>query len=153
MSGMRAKVMTAAMRAVVLFSLVVSGARLWSAGSEAWPAAGMVELELPPFAMVIRNDTTGDTWRQTGEASGNFIAVCEDFNVCLQKQGWKRAQAIPLSVENPAGTLSVWTRGAQRIILMIWERDLDTCIFMWGEDQPVASGSVTNNSVPFRNQI
>lgn len=88
---------------------------------------------LPPLAAVTGNDASGETWQQSGRMSGTLEVVRGDFRQAFRRDGWSLDKTIPLGRAPNRSELSLWARAGRRIMLMLWEKDVGTCGFAWGE--------------------
>ena len=58
----------------------------------------------------------------------------------LSREGWRAAMDIPIKARSPYHEISVWQRGAVRMILMLWEIEVDETAFSWGLERERAEG-------------
>jgi hypothetical protein len=91
-------------------------------------------LELPKLAEVLDRDDTGQRWKLSGEIPVSLTVARKDFEVCLQRQGWKLKQTIPMEAEGQKTELTTWTKGARTVLLMLTEDGPALCSWNLGED-------------------
>lgn len=102
-------------------------------------AAGRVcgaeaRVPLPPLAVVKSEDATGKTWRQSGELRGTVEGASLEFRQALAGGGWRLEKAIAAGRLTGRSALLVCSRGRQRILVMVWEKEVGTCGFAWGRE-------------------
>lgn len=97
-----------------------------------------LRLPLPPLATVASGDASGATWMQTGLISGTVISAEREFALALRAAGWKLDKTIALGRAPGGSKLALWTRRGRRVLLMLWETEIGTCGFAWGDER--ASG-------------
>ncbi len=97
-----------------------------------------LRLPLPPLATVASGDPSGATWMQTGLISGTVISAEREFAMALRAAGWKLDKTIALGRMPGGSKLALWTRRERRVLLMLWETEIGTCGFAWGDER--ASG-------------
>jgi hypothetical protein len=91
-------------------------------------------LELPKQAVVTDRDDTGQRWKRSGEIPVSFTVARKDFEVALQRQGWKRKQTIPMAVVGQRSELTTWTKDRRTVYLMLQEDGPGRCAWSLGED-------------------
>lgn len=89
---------------------------------------------LPPLAVVMGQDLTGKTWQQSGELRGTVEGASREFRQALAGRGWRLEKAIALGRLAGRSALLVCSRGRQRILVMVWEKEVGTCGFAWGRE-------------------
>lgn len=98
------------------------------------PRTGPIQMPLPPLAVVTEEHESGETWRQAGGLSGTLELARKEFELAFRSRGWIPDKVIPLGKRYYRSELSIWTRRHQRVLLMIWEKDVGACAFAWGEE-------------------
>lgn len=122
-------------RACEKFSFLL-GVALWLAAH----IAIALPVPLPPLAKVTVVDSTGESWRQSGEISGT-VAVCHgDFSAALARSGWVLQKTIILGRVPQRSELMMWKQGSTKILIMIWEKSAGVCGFSWGYDLTTVKG-------------
>ena len=99
------------------------------------PEATRVKMPLPPLAKVASTDSSGQTWQQSGQMSGTVEGAHKEFAMAFGAAGWALNKTIALGRLSARSELMIWTRGKQRILLMLWEKETGTCGFAWGEER------------------
>jgi len=89
-----------------------------------------VVLQLPRSAVVLQEDASGKTWRQSGEMSCAFPLAVTQWDSRLRYQGWVCQDRIPMGKYR---SLSVWQKGEQRITVFLWQIRIGRTGFAWGE--------------------
>lgn len=89
---------------------------------------------LPPLAVVRSEDLTGKTWQQSGELRGTVEGASLEFRQALASCGWRLEKAIAMGRLAGRSTLLVCSRRQQRILLMVWEKEVGKCGFAWGRE-------------------
>ncbi len=89
---------------------------------------------LPPLAVVKSEDLAGKTWRQSGELRGTVEGASREFRQALAGRGWRLEKAIAMGRLAGRSALLVCSRGRQRILVMVWEKEVGTCGFAWGRE-------------------
>jgi len=87
---------------------------------------------LPPLAVVLEEDTDGNTWRETGEISGNLEITQKNFQRSLAREGWVLRRTIPLARGVNRSALCLWQRGGRELLVMLWQKEPGKCGFSWG---------------------
>lgn len=100
----------------------------------------VMRVPLPPAAVITRTEDGSNAWRQLGYVSVNFAAIEQSFYVRLYDAGWLSVMRVPVRSTSPRNEISIWQRGDVRIMLMLWEEDVDRTGFSWGVD----SGDLDN---------
>ncbi|MFH0907369.1 MAG: hypothetical protein V1929_01220 [bacterium] len=90
-------------------------------------------LELPREAVVLDRDDTGTRWQLSGTIPVSMTVARKDFEVCLNRQGWKLLHTTPTSVPGQRSELSTWVKGERRLLLMLTESDGRQSVFCIGE--------------------
>jgi hypothetical protein len=90
---------------------------------------------LPPLARVVSASSDRQMWRQTGELGGSVVSARGDFMMALSAGGWALNKTIVLGREPERSELMVWTLRKRRILFMVWEKEVGTCSFAWGEEK------------------
>jgi len=97
--------------------------------------------ELPPLAVVERRDDSGKAWGVEGSLSGTRAVAVQDFQSCLERQGWRLDKVIPIGKGRRGDSLILWRRGADSIFLMLHEAGIARTEFALGLDrQPAQPG-------------
>lgn len=101
--------------------------------AQAGPSAMKVPaVKLPPLAVVIDHDASGETWRETGTISGSIEVTRKNFKRCFGHQGWSLKQTIPLANKKRRSEIHVWKRGEREMLLMLWQERPGKSGFSWG---------------------
>ncbi|MDD4101446.1 MAG: hypothetical protein PHU80_02290 [Kiritimatiellae bacterium] len=109
-------------------------AQVWRVVAMRSAATADAAVPLPPLAAVTSTDTGGQTWQQSGEIGGSLEAALKEFAVALGAAGWGLDKTIMLGRLSSRSGLTVWNRGRQRVLLMLWEKEAGTCGFAWGRE-------------------
>jgi len=91
-----------------------------------------VEVPLPPLARVSDNSKMTDSWRQSGEISGSVAKVHGEFSSVMARGGWVLKNTIVLGRTPGNSELTLWRKGKNQVLLMIWEKRAGLCGFSWG---------------------
>ena len=97
------------------------------------PSAESRQLELPREAVVVERDDTGKQWQLSGTVPTSMTVARKDFEVCLNRQGWKLLHTTPTSIPGQRSELSTWTKGERRLLLMLTETEGRQSVFCIGE--------------------
>ncbi len=89
-----------------------------------------VLLQLPRGAVVLQEDESGKTWRQSGEMSCAFPLALTQWDSRLRYQGWRCQDRIPME---RGRSLTVWQKGDQQITVFLWQIKIGQTGFAWGE--------------------
>ena len=92
------------------------------------------EIGLPPLAEVAERDPGMDRWQVTGSLPGAMPVARRDFGLCLDRQGWSRKSTTVTGRPGAVLSLTVWTKGERRLLLMLWEKELGKTRFSLGEE-------------------
>ena len=95
-------------------------------------------LDLPKAAVVTTEDQSGKTWRQTGEMAVALPVAQRDFTGCLQRQGWKLKQVIPMGEKREECEILVFSAGSRKLLLMLADNGPGRCTFSLGEENTEA---------------
>ena len=93
-----------------------------------------VKLPLPPLAVVTGEDGSGATWKQSGELKGTVEGVCAEFRQALAVQGWRIEKVIATGHQTSRLRLLACCCKQQRVLVMVWEKEVGLCGFAWGLD-------------------
>lgn len=102
----------------------------------------VLRVPLPPSAVITRTEDGSNVWRQLGHVPANFTAVEQSFHARLYGAGWLSVMRVPVRAVSPRNEIYVWQRDDMRIMLMLWEEDVNRTGFSWGVD----SGEVAKTS-------
>lgn len=89
---------------------------------------------LPPLAAVVDSDPGTDRWQVTGSLPGALPVARRDWGLCLDRQGWSKHSATVTGSPGSGVSLTVWMKGARRLLLMLWEKDTGKTWFSLGEE-------------------
>ena len=89
---------------------------------------------LPPLAKVLDKDPGTDRWQATGLLSGGLPLARREFGLCLDRQGWSKSSKTVTGRPGKNLSVTVWTRGRRRLLLMLWEKGPGTTGFSLGEE-------------------
>lgn len=89
---------------------------------------------LPALAKVLEIDSSGTTWRESGEVVGGFAIACRDFESCLAGQGWHLERRIPVCQGVRHAIIQQWRRGNSQVLVMLWDIGLGRTGFAWGTE-------------------
>ena len=91
-----------------------------------------VDVPLPPLATVAETDVDGNSWRQSGEISGSVAKAHGEFSAAMAHGGWVLKNTIVLGRGPQRSELTLWRKGKDQVLLMIWEKRAGLCGFSWG---------------------
>ena len=89
-------------------------------------------IELPREAVVLDRDDSGQSWQLSGTVPVSLVTARKDFEVCLNRQGWKLLHTTPTSVPGQRSELSTWVRGKSRLLLLLTESEGGKSVFCIG---------------------
>ena len=92
------------------------------------------EVDLPPLAVVERQDDTGQTWQKSGTLAGDLIVAHRDFKTCLMKQGWRLDKVIPMGTSKQRSMLCLWKKEQQEMLVMLWDLAAGKTGFSMGKE-------------------
>ncbi len=92
----------------------------------------VLRLPLPPSAVITRTESGKNVWRQLGHMPAHFTAVGQSFQARLYRGGWSAVMHVPVRDTSPRTEISIWQRDNVRIMLMLWEEDVNRTGFSWG---------------------
>lgn len=91
-------------------------------------------LPLPPLALVTSTDRSGQTWQQCGEMSGTVEGASKEFCQAFKANGWQVFKRITMGRLTGRTELLIVTKMKQRVLFMVWEKEVGTCGFAWGKE-------------------
>ena len=91
-----------------------------------------IEVPLPPLARVAENAVADNSWRQSGDISGSVAKVHGEFSAAMARGGWVLKNTIVLGRTPRHSELTLWKKGKDQVLLMIWEKRAGLCGFSWG---------------------
>lgn len=86
---------------------------------------------MPSDFKIVQNDTTGKTWRETGELKMPVAMGLVTIKSAMLAQGYALKHDI-FDKKVPGQHLFLWVKGDEEIIMSVWEKTLSTTGCSWG---------------------
>lgn len=118
-------------------------------------ATGFAAPRMPPEFRLVRDDSTGKTWRETGELEMPFSMGLLALKSAMRIQGYSLKHDITdgkVSAQMVASPhLLLWVKDDEEIIMSVWEKSLSATGCSWGvslkEGQPGNNKTAAESAV------